>query len=91
MEQYDSILLQRKGALGQFFLCFSQLRNGILLNSQTRGYKDAIINEEKQEIEQPDKKIIKNLKVFNGLKGASTILVIWGITFYFSWFSVISN
>lgn len=91
MEQYDSILLQRKTTMGQFLLCFSQLRNGILLNSQSSAYKDALRAEEKEDIKQADKKIIKNLKIFNGLKGASTILVIWGITFYFSWFSIISN
>jgi hypothetical protein len=50
MEQYDSILLQRKSTLSQFLLCFSQLRNALQLNSQSRGYKNAIKNEEKEDI-----------------------------------------
>jgi hypothetical protein len=88
VEQYDSVLLQRKGTLSQTMLCFSQLRNGILLSTQYRAYKNAIKDEDST---QEDKRIAKNLKLFNGLKGMSALLVIWGITFYFSWFSIISN
>jgi peptidoglycan/LPS O-acetylase OafA/YrhL len=29
--------------------------------------------------------------VFNGLKGLSMVYMVWGFTFYFVWFSVISN
>jgi hypothetical protein len=89
--QYDAILLQRKETWAQSMLCFSQLRNAIQMNSQSRTYRDALKIEAEEDIPQPEKRIIKNLKVFNGLKGASAILVIWGITFYFSWFAVISN
>lgn len=91
MSQYDAVLLQRKETWAQNMVCFSQLRNAIQLNSQSRAYRDAIEIQALEDIQQPEKKIVKNLKVFNGLKGASAILVIWGITFYFSWFAVISN
>jgi hypothetical protein len=41
--------------------------------------------------QQKDRHISKNLKVFNGLKAVSMIFAAWGVTFYFSWFSIISN
>jgi len=31
------------------------------------------------------------LKVFNGIKGVSMVIVIWGWSFFFAWFSIISN
>ena len=39
----------------------------------------------------PSERVTQHLKLFNGLKGSAVLLAIWGITFQFSWFSVISN
>ena len=32
-----------------------------------------------------------HLRVFNGLKGSAVLIAVWGATYYFLWFSVISN
>lgn len=39
----------------------------------------------------PNQRVTTHLKLFNGLKGSAVLLAIWGLTFQFSWFSVLSN
>ena len=38
-----------------------------------------------------DRKIADNLRLFNGLKGGSVLLAAWGMTFFFSWYAILSN
>jgi len=67
------------------------VRNGIQLGFLPRALRTAIHRELNDSTIQPDKRIAHHLGVFNGLKGLCMILTIWGFTFYFSWYSVISN
>mmetsp|Transcript_22992 Transcript_22992/g.35519 ORF Transcript_22992/g.35519 Transcript_22992/m.35519 type:complete len:290 (+) Transcript_22992:557-1426(+) len=91
LEQYDAILLQRKKPFFQRLLAFSWLRNAIYMNMHPRQLRTAI-NEEKERKElKQNSKISSNMKVFNGMKGAATILMVWGFTFYFVEFTVINN
>lgn len=63
----------------------------VLLNLQPRALRDAVRAEQEDERIPPDRRIAKYLKVFNGLKGSALLVTVWGITFFFSWYSVISN
>ena len=38
-----------------------------------------------------DEKVASHLRVLNGLKGLAALLACWGGTFYFAWFSILSN
>ena len=67
------------------------MRNGVLLNIHPRTLRTAIANEEKDQAIRKDRRIAKNLKVFNGIKGSAMLMAAWGTTFYFSWFSVVNN
>lgn len=91
LAQYDSILLQRKSPSARMLLPFSILRNGVHLNINQRGFRTAVQNEEKDAAIKPDQRVAKYLKVMNGLKGSAMLLMIWGTTYFFSWFSVVSN
>jgi hypothetical protein len=91
LNQYESVLLQRKKPLYQKILAFSFLRTVVNLNMYPRGLRDGIREEEEDQRVQPDRRIAKYLKVFNGLKGSAVFINCWGITFWFSWYSVISN
>lgn len=87
LEQYDKILLQRKTPTGQKLLMFSQIRNVVQLNTPQQGWKRAVKNENDED----EIRIAKNLKVFNGLKGISMLITAWGMTFFLAQYSVISN
>jgi len=39
----------------------------------------------------PERRVAKYLKVITGLKGAAMMMMVWGATYYFAWFSVVSN
>jgi len=91
LEQYDAVLLQRKSDRARTMLPFSMLRNGVHLNLPQRSLRTAIQNEKKDTAIRKDRRIAQYLKVFNGLKGSAMLLMIWGFTFYFVSFSVISN
>ena len=91
LEQYDHILLQRKTRKARYMLPFACLRNGVHLNIQGRALRNAMRAEEKIEGVPASSKVTRNLKVFNGLKGFAMLYVIWGQTFFFSWYSVINN
>lgn len=38
-----------------------------------------------------DRKIADNLRLFNGLRGGALLVSIWGMTFFFSWYAILSN
>jgi peptidoglycan/LPS O-acetylase OafA/YrhL len=80
--------LQRKTAGAQKLLPFSFLRNGVHLNTLPRGQRTSSLKEANLEKE---KRLSAYLSVFNGLKGSAVIAVVWGQTFFFSWFSIINN
>ena len=63
----------------------------VLLNMPARALRDGIRAELEDERIPPDRRIAKYLKVFNGLRGSGLLVTTWGITFFFSWYSVISN
>lgn len=88
--QYDCVLLQRKKQWARKLLAFSFIRNGVLMNILPRGQRTAIQNEMKCAEVPIDMKVADNLGVFNGLKGSAILLAGWGMTFYFSWFSVLT-
>lgn len=91
LKQYDSILLQRKNDRAQISLAFSFVRNGIQLGFLPRAQRTAIQREINDSTIKPDKRIAQHLSVFNGLKGLCMLMMVWGFTFYFAWYSVISN
>ena len=91
LEQYDAVLLQRKSDRARTMLPFSMLRNGVHLNLPQRSLRTAIQNEKKDIAIRKDRIIAQYLKVFNGMRGSAMLLMIWGFTFYFVSFSVISN
>ena len=91
LTQYDAVLLQRKTDRARTCLLCSMMRNGVLLNIQPRGYRNMVQQEMAEANIAPEQRITKHLKVFNGLKGGAVLLVVWGITFQFAWFSVVSN
>lgn len=72
-------------------LVFSFLRNGIQMGFLPRGQRTAINRENNDKTILPEQRISQHLSVINGLKGLSVVLATWGITFYFVWFSIISN
>ena len=55
-----------------------------------RGLRNILKNEEKSKIPE-DKRILINMRIFNGIKGSGVLAMIWGFAFYFVWFSPISN
>ena len=67
------------------------LRNAVLLNIHPRGLRTAVQEEMRNPEIAMDKKIADNLRLFNGLKGTALILACWGMTFFFSWYSILSN
>jgi peptidoglycan/LPS O-acetylase OafA/YrhL len=67
------------------------VRNGANLGILPRGQRTAILLEMNDNTIKPDKRISHHLSVFNGLKGLCTVLMTWGFTFYFSWFSIVAN
>lgn len=89
--QYESVLLQRKEPWARTLLMFSPIRNIVLESLQPRTLRTAINQEEQDPNIPKDRYIAKYLKVFNGIKAVSMIYAAWGVTFYFAWFSVISN
>jgi hypothetical protein len=89
--QYESILLQRKEPWARSLLMFSPIRNIVLESLQPRTLRTAISLEEQDPTISKDMQIAKNMKVFNGVKAVSMIFASWGMTFYFAWFSIISN
>jgi hypothetical protein len=91
LTQYESVLLQRKKPFYQKLLSFSFLRSMILLNLYPRGLRDSIREEQEDERIPADRRIAKYLKVFNGMKGSALVVNCWGITFFFAWYSVLSN
>mmetsp|Transcript_7393 Transcript_7393/g.12482 ORF Transcript_7393/g.12482 Transcript_7393/m.12482 type:complete len:206 (+) Transcript_7393:791-1408(+) len=72
-------------------LAFSFLRNAIQLNMQPRALRTSIYEEQKDSKIPESRRMAKHLSVFNGLKAASAILLIWGQTFFFSWYSIVNN
>ena len=56
-----------------------------------RAQRTAIQREAVDATIKPDKRISQHLSVFNGVKGMAMVFMTWGITFYFVWFSIISN
>lgn len=91
LSQYDSVLLQRKKPWAQKALAFSPIRNVVLESLLPRALRTSISIENQDSSIPKDKHIASNLRVLNGLKAVSMILAAWGMTFYFSWFSIISN
>jgi len=91
LEQYDAVLLQRKSDRARAALPFSMLRNGVHLNLPQRSLRTATQNEKKDTAIRKDRRIAQYLKVFNGMRGSAMLLMVWGFTFYFVAFSVISN
>lgn len=91
IEQYDSIMLQRKNFFAQRLLTFSIIRNSIQMNVPSRTLRESVADEAKDENVAEHQRIAKYLKVFNGMKGSSMLLAAWGLTFYFSWFGVVQN
>lgn len=70
---------------------FSYLRNGIHMGFLPRGQRTAINREINDKTILPEQRIAPFLSVFNGLKGISMVFMTWGFTFYFVWYSVVSN
>lgn len=60
------------------------------MNILPRGQRTAVQNEMKSNEVPMDLKIADNLGVLNGLKGSAILFACWGMTFFFSWFSVLS-
>jgi hypothetical protein len=72
-------------------LAFSPIRNIVLESLLPRALRTSISIENQDSNIPKDKHIASNLRVLNGLRAVSMILAAWGMTFYFSWFSIISN
>jgi hypothetical protein len=72
-------------------LPFSFLRNGVQLNVLPSGCRNQIKEELDNKNIKPENRIAQNLKVFNGLKGSSILLIAWGYTYFFAWYSFLSN
>ena len=91
LEQYDSILLQRKSERAQWLLPFSFVRNVNQLAALPRSLRTTIEYENEDKSLHPRYKVAAHLGVFDGLKGMSALLAAWGTTFFFSWSSIIGN
>ena len=91
LTQYDNVLLQRKADRARWCLPCSLIRSGVHLNIQPRGYRTIVQKEMADPNVAASQRITSHLKLFNGLKGSAALLAVWGITFQFAWFSVISN
>jgi len=52
------------------------------MNINPRSLRTAVENEKKDKSIKEDRRIAQNLKVFNGIKGSSMILMAWGFTYY---------
>jgi hypothetical protein len=61
------------------------------MNLNPRSLRTAVENEKKDKQIREDRRIAQYLKVFNGIKGSSMILMAWGFTYYLVQFSVIIN
>ena len=61
LEQYDSVLVQRKNDCGRRLLAFSFLRNIIRMNVKSSSLRTAIENEKKDVSISKDRRIAQNL------------------------------
>jgi chorismate mutase len=84
LEQFDSVLVQRKSNCGRRLLLFSCMRNIVKMNVNPPTLRMAIENEMKDTSTRSDRRIAQNLKVFNGIKGACMLLMAWGFTHFFA-------
>ena len=86
-KQYETVSLQKKKPWAQTLLAFSLIRNLNKLNIQPYPYKKA----SRENKNQATKIMVKRLNVFNGIKAVSILYAILGMTFLFSYYSIIAN
>ncbi|CDW87686.1 UNKNOWN [Stylonychia lemnae] len=84
VKQYEPILLQRKKAWARGIMCFSPIRNFIKMSQMPPPYLKAMDGQLNQDL-------VKNLRVFNGIKALSSIYFIYGCTYFFSWYAIYDN
>ena len=86
-KQYETVSLQKKKPWAQALLAFSLIRNLNKLNIQSYPYKRA----SRENKNQATKIMVKRLNIFNGIKAVSILYAILGMTFLFSYYSILAN
>jgi hypothetical protein len=86
-KQYETVSLQKKLPWAHILLAFSLIRNLNKLNISPYPQKLA----QRKSRNTPAKVLAKRLSVFNGIKAISIVYAMLGLSFLFSWYSVISS
>jgi hypothetical protein len=85
--QYDSVIIQKKKHWTHVFLAFSCFRNINRLNMPSDPQKEAArVNKD-----TPAKEVTARLGIFHGIKAISCMYAMLGLSFLFSWYSIIGN
>ena len=83
--QYESVIMQRKLPWARWFIALSAARNINKLNIQPFPFRRAL------EDEELNKRMIRNMSVFNGIKAVCTLYIMLASSFLFTWYSYIAN
>jgi len=81
--QYESNILSRKKVWAQWFSIFSLSRNFNLLNVNPVPYQQAM-NEENRDY-------VRNLRVLNGLKVILSLYALFGSSYFFCYYSIVTD
>ena len=83
--QYETVIMQRKLPWARWFIALSASRNLNKLNIQPFPYRKALEHEELANI------LIRNMRVFNGIKGVCALYIMLASSFLFTWYAYLAN